>query len=196
MAAIKTQFEGKIGKQPILNGEGDKAWTSFSVATDKYVGEGKGDMRPGSDQPTAYHTTWVNCVSFGRQAQYICDRFAVGDTIVVLEAELEMKNYEKKDKESGNIIDSQALGVRAICRDVTGPYRVAPKTGNGQQSNGNGQQSSNGNGNGNSNGNSRQAPAQQASRPAAQTQQRSAPAQRSAPVQSQAATMVDDDIPF
>jgi single-stranded DNA-binding protein len=184
MAAIKTQFEGKIGKQPILNGEGDKAWTSFSVATDKYVGEGKGDMRPGSDQPTAYHTTWVNCVSFGRQAQYICDRFAVGDTIVVLEAELEMKNYEKKDKESGNIIDSQALGVRAICRDVTGPYRVAPKTGNGQQSNGN------------SNGNSRQAPAQQASRPAAQTQQRSAPAQRSAPVQSQAATMVDDDIPF
>src|ERR1035437_2763674 len=183
MAAIKTQFEGKIGKQPILNGEGDKAWTSFSVATDKYVGEGKGDMRPGSDQPTAYHTTWVNCVSFGRQAQYIAERFAVGDTIVVLEAEIEMKNYEKKDKESGNIIDSQALGFRAILRDVTGPYRVAPKTGNGNGNgagNGNGQQSSNGNGNGNGNGNSRQAPAQQASRPAAQqTQQRSAPAPRS-----------------
>src|ERR1039457_3706663 len=128
MAGIKTQFEGKIGKQPVLNGEGDKAWTSFSVATDKYVGEGKGDMRTGSDQPTAYHTTWVNCVSFGRQAQYIAERFAVGDTIVVLEAEIEMKNYEKKDKESGNIIDSQALGVRAICRDRSEERRAGTKS--------------------------------------------------------------------
>jgi single stranded DNA-binding protein len=186
---IKTHFDGKIGKQPELKGEGDKAWTAFGVATERYVGAGKGDERDG--QQTAYKTTWVNVVAFGRQAQYITDRFNQGDTIVVLDGELEISTYEKK--RDGNVIDEAALGLRVILKDIAGPFRSAPKNNNGgsngnngggqnqQQSNsGRSQSSSSSNGSRGGNTSRSSAPPQQ--------QRNSSPAQTS--------TITDDDIPF
>ena len=99
MAGIKVHFDGKIGKQPELQGEGDKAWVQVGVATERWVGEGKGDVRNynGQDQTTAYKTTWVNVVAFGRQAQYVAERFSPGDTIVINDGEMEFTTYSKKD---------------------------------------------------------------------------------------------------
>jgi single-stranded DNA-binding protein len=203
MAGIKVHFEGKIGKQPELQGEGDKAWVQVGVATERWVGEGKGDVRDynGQQQQTAYKTTWVNIVAFGRQAQYITERFSPGDTIVINDGELEVSVYTKKDKQSGNVIDDKAVGLRVIARDLSGPFRVVPKSDN------------NGNGNG-GNGNHQQAPAQQQQAPAPRQQaaprqgaasrtQTAAPAARTqqrqaapAAVQPAQQALIDDDIPF
>lgn len=205
MAGIKVHFDGKIGKQPELQGEGDKAWVQVGVATERWVGEGKGDVRDynGQQQQTAYKTTWVNIVAFGRQAQYITERFSPGDTIVINDGELEVSVYTKKDKQSGNVIDDKAVGLRVIARDLSGPFRVVPKGDN------------NGNGNGNGgNGNHQQAPAQQQQAPAPRQQatprqgaaprtQTAAPAARTqqrqaapAAVQPAQQALIDDDIPF
>jgi single-stranded DNA-binding protein len=205
MAGIKVHFDGKIGKQPELQGEGDKAWVQVGVATERWVGEGKGDVRNynGQDQTTAYKTTWVNVVAFGRQAQYVAERFSPGDTIVINDGEMEFTTYSKKDKQSGNVIDNAAVGFRCVARDISGPFRVVPKSENNGNSNGNG---------GNGNHQQAAAPAQQpaprqtaaprqaaaprtqAAAPAArQTQQRqSAPAA----VQPAQQALIDDDIPF
>ena len=193
MPGIKVHFEGKVGKQPELKGEGDKSWVSVGVATERWVGEGKGDVRDynGQQTTTAYKTTWINVTAFGRQAQYVADRFAPGDTIVINEGELDVTTYEKKDRESGNVIDSQALGIRVTARDISGPYRMVPKADNG--------------------GNQQAAPAQQADprqaaprQAAAPRAQAAAPAARqtqqrqAAPAQVQPAQQAafDDDIPF
>ena len=114
MAGIKVHFDGKIGKQPELQGEGDKAWVQVGVATERWVGEGKGDVRNynGQDQTTAYKTTWVNVVAFGRQAQYVAERFSPGDTIVINDGEMEFTTYSKKDKQSGNVIGKGADVIR------------------------------------------------------------------------------------
>ena len=203
MAGIKVHFEGKIGKQPELQGEGDKAWVQVGVATERWVGEGKGDVRDYNGQEqTAYKTTWVNIVAFGRQAQYIAERFSPGDTIVINDGELEVSVYTKKDKQSGNVIDDKAVGLRVIARDLSGPFRVVPKSDN------------NGNGNGNGgNGNHQQAAAQHSNRPPVSRQllvRPQRPAHRrplpqpgtqqrqSAPAAVQPAqqALIDDDIPF
>jgi len=54
----------------------------------------------GQDQTTAYKTTWVNVVAFGRQAQYVAERFSPGDTIVINDGEMEFTTYSKKDKQA------------------------------------------------------------------------------------------------
>ena len=177
MEGIELRFTGKIGKKPELKGEGDKAYTTFGVATEKWVGEGKGDQRDG--KATAYKTTWIDCTGFGRSAQFICERFNPGDTIVV-SGELDKKTYEKKDKD-GNVIDAQALGVRCMIRDFKGPFRAVKNEG----------------------GQTTSAPAQN-SAPAPSRQAAPAPSRQAAPRQAApaprpaaAATAVqDDDIPF
>ena len=201
MAGIKVHFEGKVGKQPELKGEGDKAYVQLAVATERWVGEGKGDVRDynGQQTTTAYKTTWINIVAFGRQAQYITERFSPGDTIVVNDGELEVSIYEKIDKANNTIIDEKATGLRVIARDISGPFRVVPKNDNGGS-------------NGNGNHQQAAAPAQQAApRQTAPRQQAAPRAQAAAPAarqttQRQAAPAAvqptqqilidDDDIPF
>jgi single-stranded DNA-binding protein len=199
MAGIKVHFEGKVGKQPELKGEGDKAYVQVGVATERWVGEGKGDVRDynGQQTTTAYKTTWINIVAFGRQAQYITERFSPGDTIVVNDGELEVSIYEKIDKANNTIIDEKATGLRVIARDISGPFRVVPKADNGGS-------------NGNSN-HQAAAPAQQAApRQAAPRQQAAPRTQVAAPAARQTAqrqaapaavqptqqALIDDDIPF
>jgi len=62
--------------------------------------EGKGDVRNynGQDQTTAYKTTWVTWFAFGRQAQYVAERFSPRRHIVINDGEMEFTTYPKKDK--------------------------------------------------------------------------------------------------
>lgn len=158
--AIEVRFTGKMGKAPELKGEGDKAYTTFGIAVDKWVGEGKGDNDK-DGKPTSYKTTWIDVTAFGRTAQFICDRFSPGDTMVVV-GELDKKTYEKKDKE-GNVIDKYAVSVRVLLRDFKGPYRSVAKS-----------DKANGNGNSTGNGHQGQARSQSAPAPARQSNTRSA----------------------
>lgn len=201
MSDVLVTFEGKIGKDPELKGEGDKSWTGFGIATERWVGEGKGDVR--DNAPTAYKTTWINVVAFGRQAQYLAERFRKGDTIAVLQGNLEVSTYEKKDND-GNVIDGSAQGLRVILQKVAGPFRSAPKADDSGASNGN----SNGYGNqapqpqnqpqgrasAPQQGRQQSAPPpRQQSRPAAAPQQRQAQAPPPPPASQQ---NYSDDIPF
>jgi single-stranded DNA-binding protein len=95
----------------------------------RLVGEGKGD--PDRDGKTsAYKTTWLNTVFFNGTARFVAEKFSQGDTIVV-QGELETSTYEKKDQD-GNVIDSNAMGMRVIANKVEGPFRVVSKNGNGE----------------------------------------------------------------
>ena len=127
--SISINFTGKIGKTPELKGEGDKQYTTVGVAVNRFVGEGKGD--PDRDGKTsAYKTTWLNTVFFKGTAKFVAEKFSQGDTIVV-QGELETSTYEKKDRD-GNVIDSNAMGMRVIANKIEGPFRVVSKNGNGE----------------------------------------------------------------
>ena len=126
---ITVHFTGKMGKTPELKGEGDKQYATVGIAVNDFVGEGKGD--PDRDGKTsAYRTTWLNTVFFKGTAKFVAEKFSQGDTIVV-QGELETSTYEKKDKD-GNVIDSNALGMRVRANKIEGPFRVVSKNGNGE----------------------------------------------------------------
>ena len=200
MSDVLVTFEGKIGKDPELKGEGDKSWTGFGIATERWVGEGKGDVR--DNAPTAYKTTWINVVAFGRQAQYLAERFRKGDTIAVLQGNLEVSTYEKKDND-GNVIDGSAQGLRVILQKVAGPFRSAPKADDSGNSNGYGNQAPQpqnqpqGRASAPQQGRQQSAPpSRQQSRPAAAPQQRQAQAPPPPPPPPASQQNYSDDIPF
>ena len=102
---------------------------AFGVAVNDFAGEGKGDTdRDG--KVTAYKTTWLNVVCFKGTAKYVAEKFSQGDTITV-QGELDTSTYEKKDRD-GNVIDSNALGIRVRANKIEGPFRVVSKNGNGE----------------------------------------------------------------
>jgi len=126
---ITVHFTGKMGKTPELKGEGDKQYTTVGIAVNDYAGKDKGDPdREG--RPTDFKTTWMNTVFFKGTAKFVAEKFSQGDTIVV-QGELETSTYEKKDRD-GNVIDSNALGLRVIANKIEGPFRVVSKNGNGE----------------------------------------------------------------
>ena len=126
---IDIHFTGKLGKNPELKGDGDKQYTTVGIACSTFVGEGKGD--PDRDGKTsAYKTAWLNTVFFKGTAKFVAEKFSQGDTIVV-QGELDTSTYEKKDRD-GNVIDSNALGMRVRANAVEGPFRVVSKNGNGE----------------------------------------------------------------
>ena len=126
---ITVHFTGKMGKTPELKGEGDKQYATVGIAVNDFVGEGKGD--PDRDGKTsAYKTTWMNTVFFKGTAKFVAEKFSQGDTITV-QGELETSTYPKKDT-NGNVIDSNALGMRVRANKIEGPFRVVSKNGNGE----------------------------------------------------------------
>ena len=93
------------------------------------MGEGKGE--PDRDGKTsAYKTIWLNTVFFKGTAKFVAEKFSQGDTITV-QGELETSTYPKKDT-NGNVIDSNALGMRVRANKIEGPFRVVSKNGNGE----------------------------------------------------------------
>ena len=48
-----------------------------------------------------------------------------------MRGELDTSTYEKRDGD-GNVIDSNALGMRVGANAVEGPFRVVSKNGNGE----------------------------------------------------------------
>ena len=168
---ITVHFTGKMGKTPELKGEGDKQYATVGIAVNDYAGKDKGDPdREG--RPTDFKTTWMNTVFFKGTAKFVAEKFSQGDTITV-QGELETSTYPKKDT-NGNVIDSNALGMRVRANKIEGPFRVVSK---------------NGNGNGESAAGSEHAPA----RTVAPTRQAAPP--RQAPALKAAAVEVDA-IPF
>ena len=126
---ITVHFTGKMGKTPELKGEGDKQYATVGIAVNDFVGEGKGD--PDRDGKTsAYKTTWMNTVFFKGTAKFVAERFSQGDTITI-QGDLETSTYPKKDT-NGNVIDSNALGMRVRANKIEGPFRVVSKNGNGE----------------------------------------------------------------
>jgi single-stranded DNA-binding protein len=169
---IDIHFTGKIGKTPELKGEGDKQYTTVGIAVNTFVGEGKGDPdREG--KISAYKTTWLNTVFFKGTAKFVAEKCSQGDTIVV-QGELDTNTYEKKDRD-GNVIDSNALGMRVRANTVEGPFRVVSKNGNGESA-----AASNGAPTRSNNGQARQA---------APTRQAPAPTASSA-------APIEEDVPF
>jgi single-strand DNA-binding protein len=176
---LEVHVVGTIGKTPELKNAGqDNQYTVVGIATDKFVGEGKGDVRDG--QATSRKTTWIDVVFFKATAKYVCDKFNQGDKLIA-RGELDIKRYEKKDKESGQVIDPNALSIRVLANDVDGPFRVV-KNGNGEAAS--------------------ETPAQAPARAAAPARQAAPtrPAPAAAPKQAVAPKAgpapVDDDIPF
>ena len=141
MAGIKVHFDGKIGKQPELQGEGDKAWVQVGVATERWVGEGKGDVRNYNGQQIRPRLTrplgstwWHSAVRLSILPNGSAPATRSSSTM----ARWKFTTYSKKDKQSGNVIDNKAVGLRAIARDISGPFRVVPKSENNGNGNGNG----------------------------------------------------------
>ena len=168
---ISVHFTGKMGKTPEMKGEGDKQYATVGIAVNDFVGEGKGD--PDRDgKASAYKTTWLNTVFFKGTAKFVAEKFSQGDTITV-QGELETSTYPKKDT-NGNVIDSNALGMRVRANKIEGPFRVVSK---------------NGSGNGESSAGSEHAPA----RSVAPTRQAAPPRQAPAP---KVAAVEVDEIPF
>lgn len=126
---ITVHFTGKMGKTPELKGEGEKQYATVGIAVNDYAGKDKGD--PDRDgRPTDYKTTWMNTVFFRGTAKFVAEKFSQGDTITV-QGELETSSYPKKDT-NGNVIDSNALGMRVRANKIEGPFRVVSKNGNGE----------------------------------------------------------------
>lgn len=171
---------GKIGKEIVLNGEGDRAWIQFSIATSDFVGKGKGENKQ-DGTPGDYVTNWHDVVAFGRQAEFIAGKFTRGDAIAV-EGPVFRETYDKKDG------TGKGYSSRIKLKDFQGPFAV--KTANGN-ANGQAQASAPSNGQG-----SRGAGNGQRSAPQ-QGGQRSAPRQApQQPVYDEAPVLTDDDIPF
>lgn len=173
--SILMSFVGKLGKDPELQGEGDKKYAKFSLAVDEYVGKGKGDKdRDGN--PGDYKTTWLNATAFNKQAEFIADRFHKGDTMVVQNGTFEFRTYVKKDKDGSETGETgYSLGV--LVREFKGPFRAVAKSEGESKSNGNGQ--------------AKAAPA-----PQAKGGSTSRPAAAAAKPAAAAPATVDDDIPF
>lgn len=202
MDPIKGHIEGRIGKAPELKtSSSDKPYCAINIATEKFVGEGKGDERDG--KPTAYHTTWVSVLVTGKQAEFVADRFSPGDTIII-DGPLELETYEKKD-DQGNGTGEFVTKLKCFAREISGPFRVVKK-GDGNGGNGGGQQTSQpaqqSTGTQRQNTPRQSAPAQRqsapAQQPAAQRQAAAPRQQAAAPAQTQptATAIIDDDIPF
>jgi single stranded DNA-binding protein len=174
---------GTIGQDPELkNPGGDSQYCSVGVATEKFVGDGKGDMRDG--QATNRVTTWVNVKVFRATAKFVCDKFRKGDKIVV-RGEMEISKYEKKDRDSGQVIDPAAISISVLASSVEGPYRVVKNDERNGEAQAQGQTQS-------------QAPARAAApaRQAAPTRPAPAAAPKQAVAPKAGPAPVDDDIPF
>ena len=72
--------EIKLGKFPVA-GKDDRSVLNFTVATEKYVGDGNGDIKSGQTEPSAYKTTFHKCVAFGLVAENIAKVIGQGDSI-------------------------------------------------------------------------------------------------------------------
>lgn len=92
---------GRLGRDPQVQGDGDKAYAILEIATQEYV-KGKGD-KDKNGNATDYKTTWHKAVAFSDQARYIADNFSKGD-MVYLEGLLEIATYTQKDNQ-GNVIE-------------------------------------------------------------------------------------------
>ena len=173
--AITVHFTGKMGRTPELKGEGDKQYATVGIAVNDFVGEGKGD--PDRDGKTsAYKTTWLNTVFFKGTAKFVAEKFSQGDTITV-QGELETSTYPKKDT-NGNVIDSNALGMRVRANKIEGPFRIVSKNGNGESAA----------------GRMERQPVPHSARQAAPSRQAAPPRQASAPTES--AAPIEVDAPF
>lgn len=128
--SIHVSFEGRIGQISEIKGEDKGRYVKVGIVTNKFVGEGKGDEYEG--KVSAYKSTWLNATAFGSQAQYVADKFAKGDTIVVTDSELDVSTYTKKDS-TGKVVDEKATSVGVILRDISGPYTRSAKIENSGQ---------------------------------------------------------------
>lgn len=185
--SVFVHFTGKLGKDPELKGEktdaADKRYCVIGLAVDEFVGEGKGD-KDKDGNATNRKTTWVDAVLFKGAAQFVADKAVKGDTMTIV-GKLEIRTYEKKDKD-GNVIDAQAKGVRVVVNDFQGPMRPTPKKDAGDaapaQSQGQARQQA--------------APAQARQAAPAQARQATPQAAKSAAPAAPAAAVAEDDIPF
>lgn len=81
MSLAVATVEGIVGNDPQKFKAGEVKAVSFSVATNKKI---KGEMR----------TSWHQCVSFGKGAEWIAENFKKG-TAVIVSGELTVNEYEK-----------------------------------------------------------------------------------------------------
>ena len=96
MSLNKVILLGNFGQDPTLQGEGNKQYCRFGLATTEiYKGE--------------KHTTWHNCVCFGKTAINISNYFSKGDPILV-EGSIKKEEYEGKTNVSIMVYSFSFIG--------------------------------------------------------------------------------------
>lgn len=106
-------LNGRLTRDPELKfGQSGKAYSRFSIAVD----------RPFQTDKTAQTTDFINCVAFGKTAEFIGEYFRKGRKIL-LNGKLQMSQYESEGKKITTyvvMVDSVEFGeAKASNSDYT-----------------------------------------------------------------------------
>ena len=108
MSLNKVILLANLGQDPEMQGEGNKQFCRFGVATTEiYKGEKE--------------VTWHNCVCFGKTAQTISQYFSKGDPILV-EGKIKTEKYEGKTNVTIMVFSFSFIGGR---KDSEAPKKEA-----------------------------------------------------------------------
>ena len=109
MSLNKVILLGNLGQDPEIQGEGNKQYCRFGLATtESYNGKKE--------------TTWHNCVCFGRTAMTISEYFSKGDPILV-EGKIKTEKYEGKTSVTIMVFSFSFIGKK---KDAEAPAKEEP----------------------------------------------------------------------
>jgi len=122
MNGPQTTFVGRLGQDPELRfGAKGTPWVSFSVASDKVIGQ------PNPDGTRERKTTWIRVKAFNQMAENIAASLSKGAPVVVV-GSLELEKWTGNDgverSELSCIADSVGLDLRRATAEWSKPERT------------------------------------------------------------------------
>lgn len=100
MDRADVNLEGRLTRDPVSFGDGDKKRALFTVASNRGYGDNK-------------RTVYVDCIAWGKRADIIMDNFTKGSAIAVagdLEADQKPDSEDKSNKVRININNITPVG--------------------------------------------------------------------------------------
>lgn len=110
---INATLYGRIGRDAETRPAGQTKVTSFSVATDRWAGRGKGDN--GKD----YKTTWVEVSIWGDRGEKVAPQLKKGRRVVVA-GDVYLDSFTRKDGAQGQNLKCEARDIQVVDRDSAG----------------------------------------------------------------------------